>query len=48
MPLLIPALLSLLKGQKEPGNNTSSNALSKQLDILGIAHIVTRDPGGLL
>lgn len=35
-----------LEGPEGAGKTTQLKPLSKQLDILGIAHIVTRDPGG--
>jgi dTMP kinase len=35
-----------LEGPEGAGKTTQLKQLSKQLDILGIIHIVTRDPGG--
>lgn len=35
-----------LEGPEGAGKTTQLKPLSKQLDILGIPHIVTRDPGG--
>jgi dTMP kinase len=35
-----------LEGPEGAGKTTQLKSLSKQLDILGVPHIVTRDPGG--
>jgi len=35
-----------LEGPEGAGKTTQLKALSKQLDVLGVPHIVTRDPGG--
>ncbi|HEY9716952.1 MAG TPA: dTMP kinase, partial [Trichormus sp.] len=35
-----------LEGPEGAGKTTQLKLLSKQLDIAGIAHVLTRDPGG--
>ncbi len=46
MPLTYTGSFITLEGPEGAGKTTQLKQLSKQLDILGIKHIVTRDPGG--
>lgn len=41
-----PGCFVTLEGPEGAGKTTQVKLLSKQLDILGVKHVVTRDPGG--
>ncbi len=41
-----PGIFVTLEGPEGAGKTTQLKLLSKHLDVLGIAHVVTRDPGG--
>ena len=46
MPETYTGTFVTLEGPEGAGKTTQLKQLSKQLDVLGIDHIVTRDPGG--
>lgn len=46
MPETYTGTFVTLEGPEGAGKTTQLKQLSKQLDVLGINHIVTRDPGG--
>ena len=46
MAITFPGTFVTLEGPEGAGKTTQVKLLSKQLDIAGVAHVVTRDPGG--
>jgi dTMP kinase len=46
MELKYPGCFVTLEGPEGAGKTTQVKLLSKQLDVLGVKHVVTRDPGG--
>lgn len=45
-PSTYPGCFVTLEGPEGAGKTTQAKNLSKQLDTLGVPHIITRDPGG--